>query len=207
MLDTRFEYLREVAAKYGVDQIRVDNGGRSLDVHRFIHALGPDQLQELAEAYYEIARREDSSLISKWTLGAMETPEQQQLFLLFCLFQRLGDYGFEPFNTREVKLVEKKPKLDWNKLPKQIAFLAQPAQKYGAIQFDDEVYQFLTALDADTYRELRHVSDLAKDCQTEIDGFLDKYSMAEHPEAARVYFLMLLLDSLPDKKEWDQNAK
>ena len=46
--------------------------------------------------------------------------------------------------------------LDWSKLPNDLRYLAEPAAKYGALQFDDPIYEFLENQMSDHEREFLH---------------------------------------------------
>ncbi len=81
--------------------------------------------------------------------------------------------------------------LDWNKLPPDLRYLAEPATKYGDIQFDHLIMNFLrseaTEADRRTIGELLPL--LIRD-EKAINAWIDKMGMTKHREAALVYFLL-----------------
>jgi hypothetical protein len=83
--------------------------------------------------------------------------------------------------------------LDWGKLPPHLAYLAAPAAKYGAYQFEDKIYNFLRKMSANEKQELIELLDRTTKDEAEINAFLDKYPMTKHLEARLVYFLGHLL--------------
>lgn len=79
--------------------------------------------------------------------------------------------------------------LDWTKLPPELAYLAEPAAKYGALQFDDPIYEFLQGgMTPAEHSELIELGKLMSGDWDAIEKWLDAYPMTEHLEAARVYF-------------------
>src|SRR5262245_7502108 len=84
--------------------------------------------------------------------------------------------------------------LDWSKLPPHLSYLAQPSAKYGALQFDDPIYEFLQKTMTSSERdELLELGKLMSRDWDAIERWLDEYSMTDHPEAARVYFTAHLM--------------
>ena len=86
--------------------------------------------------------------------------------------------------------------LDWSKLPESLRYLQEPAEKYGAIEFEGLILEFLDKASQEEMNELRSLADrirLNGDVDT-IDQWIDAYPFPEHEESARVYFFMLLLD-------------
>src|SRR5215203_1303235 len=86
--------------------------------------------------------------------------------------------------------------LDWSKLPASLTYLREPAEKYGAIQFESAIDEFLDQASQEEMNELRSLADrirLNGDVDP-INRWIDAYPFSEHEESARVYFLLLLLD-------------
>ena len=86
--------------------------------------------------------------------------------------------------------------LDWSKLPPELAYLQQPAEKYGAIQFESAIDEFLDAAGEAEMNELASLAErirLSGDIDA-INRWIDNFPLTAHQEAAHVYFLLLLLD-------------
>ncbi len=84
--------------------------------------------------------------------------------------------------------------LDWSKLPPNLAFLAEPAGKYGGFQFGDKIYGFLNRMSETERAELTAlVVKWKKPESEELARWLDMYPMTEHREACLVYFLFHLV--------------
>ena len=89
--------------------------------------------------------------------------------------------------------------LDWTKLPAQLNYLAQPAERYGRFQFDNIIddYLFNKMSKADV-EELRNLRDrMAQDFDI-IELWLDEFNMRIHPEARLVYFMRDLIGTADD---------
>ena len=93
------------------------------------------------------------------------------------------------------------PEPDWSRIPASLSFIIEPAKRYGRIQFDEQVDEFQnTASDADK-SELRKLAARLWEERNCEDGhalvaWILKQSLVAHPEAARVEFLMVLLNKL-----------
>ena len=84
---------------------------------------------------------------------------------------------------------ETRESLDWTKLPEPLRYLAIPAEKYGQLQFEDRILDFLE--DEITETEIQELKDLAKPMDRDwelIERWLDEYNIVKHREAALVYF-------------------
>jgi hypothetical protein len=98
--------------------------------------------------------------------------------------------------------------LDWTKLPQNLHYLIPVAEKYGRIQFDEEVHEFLfeeiTQEDLNTLRSVD--MKICHDWQ-QIEDWINVNDMGQHKESARVYFLTVLLGHLNCLSETDLQAR
>jgi len=78
--------------------------------------------------------------------------------------------------------------LNWSKLPDSLAYLVGPATKYGKLQFDDPIYNFLQNITPDEKVELQELRKRMSEDYDAIERFLNEFPITEHTEAARVYF-------------------
>ena len=81
-------------------------------------------------------------------------------------------------------------------LPSELAYLAEPAMKYGIHHSDDEIDQFLSEA---THQEMSELSLIAEKVRLTnhypaVNAWLNKYNITEHKEAANLYFMFLLMD-------------
>jgi succinate dehydrogenase flavin-adding protein (antitoxin of CptAB toxin-antitoxin module) len=85
-------------------------------------------------------------------------------------------------------------RLDWSKLPPHLQYLAEPAARYGVIQFETRIMAFLKheATDADI-AELRTLQPLVSRDEDTIFDWIDELGMTRHREAALIYFLLHLM--------------
>jgi hypothetical protein len=89
-------------------------------------------------------------------------------------------------------------KLDWSKLPPELGWLAVSAERYGRLQFDDPIYDFLRGLNSTERDQLRELGQRWGEAFPEIDAWLDQYTITVHPEASLVYFTLYLLGTGAD---------
>jgi hypothetical protein len=84
--------------------------------------------------------------------------------------------------------------LDWTKLPTGLRYLAEPATKYGELQFENRIMDFLEREATVADREaLRALKPLVIRDEGAIDAWIDELGITEHREAALVYFLLHLM--------------
>lgn len=77
-----------------------------------------------------------------------------------------------------------------DRLPPDLAYLAEPARKYGVHQFDSEIDAFLEKADEPTRNELAKIAERIRTSKHAelIAEFLDQYPLDEYSEAAKLYF-------------------
>lgn len=83
-------------------------------------------------------------------------------------------------------------------LPKKLHFLIGPALKYGRYQFPADISSFAsqaTPLDREELAGVRQHLEI-DDNYEEVALFLDKYEMTKYPEAAKLYFLLNVVDAV-----------
>jgi hypothetical protein len=191
-------YLRELAGKYGTFYM-------AFEFDNFVKSSTREQLEELAMGYLEIARREDSAVISRWIDYCREhrktVPEDQFRFgmalsQLFMLFEYLADNGIEPFDSREIDLLPEKRKLDWNKLPDSLHYLIPTTDIYGHLHSEQLVEEFLLNADQPSIEQLASLAEEIRSKQhyAVVLAWLKKYPIDKHPEACKIFWLFGLLD-------------
>jgi len=189
-----FQYIASVAARYGRDEVQVVQ-----EAELIVGALGPDELRELAQAYEEIARREDSLPMSEWiragVAGEMEK-ERHEALMLLILFHCLAEQGTKPFTSRAVQYHSEIKRPVWDHLPPGLRYLAAPAGRYGIYQSAKTMDAFRDRMTATDHDHLRTISARIASDRIRIEKFLDEYDMCTHKEAELVYFLIGLLDSM-----------
>ena len=88
--------------------------------------------------------------------------------------------------------------LDWTKLPAELRWLEGPAERYGRLQFDDPIYDFLRSASRAVRDELRQLGRRWGEAYPAIDAWLNAHRITVHPEAALVYFTGYLLGTGAD---------
>ncbi|VTR96330.1 unnamed protein product [Gemmata massiliana] len=77
--------------------------------------------------------------------------------------------------------------LDWSKLPSELSWLAGPAERFGLLQVDDPIHDFLRGLDPVGRDELRTLSEQWGGAWPAVNSWLGEYPTTAHPEARLVY--------------------
>ena len=140
-----FEYLREVAQKYGL-LYGVDELDAAAD------NMTPERLQELRDVYAIICSGDNRSRIERWIGDSLERrgkiSKREFDFAMgvgqvFVLFDYLVRRGIQPFCDEETEYSHPCTKLNRDKLPKELVYLIEPAEIYGIHQSESEIFQFL----------------------------------------------------------------
>jgi hypothetical protein len=85
-------------------------------------------------------------------------------------------------------------KLDWAKLPPNVRYVAEPAEKYGRYQFELRICDYFdNEMTSDDKAELHRLHERLFADGAEIEAWLDRHKTTEHPEARLVYFTIQLL--------------
>ena len=88
--------------------------------------------------------------------------------------------------------------LDWSKLPTELEWLAKPAERYGRLQFEDRIYDFLRQVSSAEKSDLKHLGQQWEAAWPSIDAWLNAHPMTAHIEARLVYFTGVFLGTGAD---------
>ncbi|MEM6798668.1 MAG: hypothetical protein AAF589_04070 [Planctomycetota bacterium] len=82
-------------------------------------------------------------------------------------------------------------------LPSELAYLAEPAMRYGVHQFDNDIDRFLSNASNEQLDELAALADRVKinDHYPEVNEWLDDHGIDKYKEAANLYFLFGIMDA------------
>ena len=96
-------------------------------------------------------------------------------------------------------------------LPVELRYLIAPAEKFGRLQFDEQIEGFLNSASESVMAELTAVAEryYLNDHEALLYEFLDHFPITEHEESARLYFLLGVFDAVEldiPEKEWNTIA-
>lgn len=201
-LPGELHYIIPLAERHGYEA-RIAKYDERLGRHvPYSETMSEGDVEQLRQLYEEICSKDHSGAINSWyqnQTGEVRTCPSETtwpIYGLMCLFGQLGSRGIAPFDNGAVAPAERKSvaALDWSKLPVPLRYLAEPAETYGSLQFDDPIYEFLqdrmTPAEQVQLRELSQRYDQDWDA---INSWLDEFPMTEHREAGLVYFTGHLL--------------
>lgn len=199
-LPAELHYLIPLAERHGTDA-RIAKYDRRLGRHvQYGETLSKADLEPLRKLYADIRARGHSPLINSWYSQARKDncPAETTwpVYGLLFLFRQLGNLGVAPFNDGTIGPEERKAteSLDWNKLPAELRYLAEPAARYGELQFESRIMDFLKREATDEDRvTLRALRPLVLRDEAAIDAWIDQLGITKHREAALVYFLLHLM--------------
>lgn len=188
-----FPYLAKLATKYGKDEVQIKQFQDGI-----IEKLSRAQLAELSKVYNHIIECGQSERLWRWIKDKSDDghkTERRQAMLLLFLFNGLARHSILPFSKRPITS-SKSETYDWSKIPGELQYLVGPASKYGIIQSDDDVSSFCRSVSNVQLKELQEVSKAVAEGEDNVEAFLDRFPITEHPEACCVYFLIGLIDAL-----------
>ncbi len=200
-LPNELHYIISLADRHG-SEARVAKYDAHLGRHvQYAETLTEADIEPLRQLYVKIRAKAHCPLINRWHRSQLRKdtcPSQATwaVYGLLCLFAQLGRLGIAPFDDGVVcpQEPEEPETLDWSKLPSSLRYLAGPAERFGRLQFDDPIFEFLQEqMTVDEQAELSALSRRYEQDSQAINHWLDEFSMTEHREAALVYFTGYLL--------------
>jgi hypothetical protein len=200
-LPSELHYIIPLAERHGSDA-RVAQYDRRLGRHvQYAETLTEGDIEPLRQLYSEISAKGHGLSINRWHQshdgkGTCPRETTWPVYGLLCLFAQLARLGIAPFSDGIVcpQKREKAETLDWSKLPSSLHYLTGPAERYGRLQFDDPIYEFLQErMTSDEQAELQALNQRYRQDRETIDHWLDEFSMTAHPEAGLVYFTGYML--------------
>ena len=195
LLPKKWSYLDDALARFAWIDEHLNQESRER-----ICNLSEDELSRLADVYEVIADKCDATEISDW-IQSFPARERygtvvRRVFILFIVFLILGDRDISPFDSYQVQYDPTEPPSDWSKLPPRLAYLGEPADKYGVYQSEDSVERFLKHATFEDMQSLTMLRDRILDAE---DSNLIFEWMADRqltePEVAKVAFLIELLEA------------
>ena len=78
----------------------------------------------------------------------------------------------------------------WHDLPENIKCLAEYADRYGTLQFDEPIYKSLYELDATEIANLKEMGRMMSDEWESIKEYISAHPITESESGARLYFLL-----------------
>lgn len=191
-------------------------------------ALSPEQLSEIAYVYERLAQPGEMTALLHWIYSVAPTirqewrawqqqrnyaeeqghptpPEPPQESLgesALDLFEELASLGREPFIDRRVKYEPPPP--EWDRLPRELQYLKEPAERWGKYQFYEQVDQLQRTIKPEERAELQALAErlrTSKDWWRAME-WSSGQSWVDHPEAALLHWLLELLKIMaPDPSQ------
>jgi hypothetical protein len=83
-----------------------------------------------------------------------------------------------------------------SQLPPELAYLAEPAMRYGVYHFDNEMDAFLSSAPQAAMEELSGLAARVRSNNhfPKVNEWLDRFCMTQYAEAANLYFMFGLMD-------------
>lgn len=195
-LPQELHYIIPLAQRHGSEAPVGRRDSKTGRVVTYAEKLSHQEIDELRGLYCEIREKEHGPAINRWYKEKWRNcPNETSwpIYGLLCLFDHLNELGIAPFTDGKVRTMEFPVELDWNKLPPEFRDIAGSAEVYGSYQFEERIFDFLERMTDEERAELIQLNErMSRDWEA-IDGWLNKFSITEHKEAALVYFTVHLL--------------
>ena len=199
-LPLEFQYLVKTAKKYVPDDL-----GDVATLRSQVDAYTAQQVEELTALADEIQRRSDSGKLYKWgeqhsrvwrSLKPKDRGPNQDITNLFGIFSLLAKKYPEPFQAVCESYDAPRGPVDWADFPTKYRFLIPFAEKYGEIQFDHQIDEFVENISTEQRKEFEGIACLMQEhvgLMPVLEGWLDRYTPAERAEVALVRWAINLL--------------
>ena len=84
-----------------------------------------------------------------------------------------------------------------SELPPELAYLAEPAMRYGVHHFDEQMDKFLKTASKKDKDELARLAERVRSNNhyPRVNAWLDQHQITDYAEAANLYFMFGLMDA------------
>lgn len=176
------------------------------DYREYVARMGERQIEELGRFYRKATEDGDLEKLNGWFRalndGRLQDPDERPVRKLVLLFGHLGLSGYSPFTSYVFGLGRiVPPRPDWSKLPPDMAFLAAPAEKYGAVAHEQDKEAFAASMTPAARKEMQDIDDRCVAVGLgRIRSWYLEMGVAEHVEAQMVFSLRgLIAHCLPER--------
>ncbi len=201
---SRFHYFREAVQVCG--ETRIVKYDQALGRHvPFVENVTREQLAQLVAVYKTVLEQDDLESLWDWLDTAANGSEPEKAAAwhirgIIMVLSDLAENGVAPFCQERVNPCRPKPPLQGigvlAQLPESLSYLIDPALKYGRYQCEEEMSRFLEHAPPDEMEALAMIAErvLINDHYPHVNRFLNRHSIVDYEEAARLYFLFGVLD-------------
>jgi hypothetical protein len=170
------------------------------DYEDFLEAVKSEDLVLLKELYNSLST-EDNAEILDWIQNSIcekcGSSEYKHVWYLLLFIEILADRTVLPFVSGKLhRLSNAPPDLNWLKLPSEFHYVISAANKFGTIQFEEQIDCFARYATKVELSELSSVAMQTRCDMPDLVEWMTKHSLVEHPEARLLYFLLSLLNEL-----------
>jgi len=147
-------YLIDASDRFAPDRIQEH---RALQV--WIDGLAEADLAELRRVYERAAAGGHMDGAKReLRADAPDDVRRHRLFLLFLLFDHLGDRGVAPFDSFRVgnRAIPEEP-VDWSELHEDLRWVIEPAEKYGSLRFESRILDYIDGMGESERAEVRRL--------------------------------------------------
>jgi hypothetical protein len=166
------------------------------------YVFSQDEITSLSRAHTTLAKRTDLPVFWQWLFHDHSSKMElgNRVARLFAKFDLLTKEGVEPFVSSGLHMGQPERDLDWSKLPQDLAYAREPAEKYGGYQFDAKVQEFFENASDQQLKELREFTAKVRrqNDEPKFKEWIRSFRMTDHPESALVYFLFGLCKRLDE---------
>lgn len=216
-LPATHQYLSEILRTYTIP------GGTIDEYRQLIGGLNSAAIAQIRAGYERLWSGSESQMLSNWIASRDDEfwarwrqwqndqserekngkprlddslrPQRPRALELFKLFRALSRAGIKPFDHDVELYVPPRKVPDWSKLPAQLAYLREPAERYGTMQFEEDRSRFRRNATPEQRAEFQSLAHRLRDSgdYKVVDDWLMSHPITESAEASLVYWLMALI--------------
>ena len=151
-------YLIDLSSRLAPDEIQVDR-----EMEAWLDRLSAAQIAELAAAYQKADAAGHMAALTREYRADSPADEagkwrKRRLVRLMSLFDHLGERGIEPFNSFRVGIrAVPERQVDWSAVPEDLRWVIEPAEKYGELQFESRIIDYIEKMADAEWAETRRL--------------------------------------------------
>ncbi|HRK31879.1 MAG TPA: hypothetical protein PLD59_12440 [Tepidisphaeraceae bacterium] len=182
---SNFEYILRTAEKFYFPDLVI----KDLQ-HEIAGRLSKADLAQLAIVYERLARDDDFPKLKQWAYDNRRDDKCKKVLRLFMLFEVLAEMGRAPFYRRHLDFSFQRPPkpLDWSSLPDRFEPFVKLFEKYGTVQTDDQIDEFISNMTVEQETELLELFEGYYPYEEELRAWRQSFDWMKRDEPSLAYF-------------------
>jgi len=191
---TRLRFT-EIASELGVEELQQVN-----DYPEYLARQNTSKFDRLAQFYCSMSEEECASIIDEINgthADACDNSSFRAIWYTLLLCELLNERDIAPFTDGKLHRFPSCPAdVEWNELPAEFHYLIPYAERYGTVQFEDQIDCFRRRITRVEKFDLSIVGERVNDDLHQLVAWILQRSIVKSPAARLIHFLLTLLGEL-----------